>query len=268
MFAFWTTLSKSWVTTRARALWWYYTGRFHLRRSDQSVCIHVQPPGKQQYSLNWETPEDARNSLRFFSPDNPWLHFNLPSDIKTVIDLGANIGISSLYWSMQYPMAQIYAVEMVASNAERCRKLLEQNHAKAEVIQAAVAASDGVLEYQANPNHTRSHLQVFQDIPTDQAKLVSVQTYSMASLLRKLSLQHVDLLKVDIEGSEIYLLESIESWAPAVRFMLMELHHNIVFDDAVRRVKQAGFEIVGEDHAQRTEIFCRRVDAAAVTRSA
>lgn len=258
MFAFVKTLNNSWINSRSKALWWYYTGRFHLRSSTQSVVVSLKPPGNsREYFLDWQTPEDARIALNFFSNDNSWLKYPLPSEAKTIVDLGANIGMSSLFWSMQYPDARIEAVEMVAANAERCRKLFEKNQINANVTQAAVAASDGVMQYQANDSHTCNHLQVFDDIPAVASRLVSVQTYSLASLLEKLSLQQVDILKVDIEGAESFLLQTVESWAPAVRWMLMELHHNIKYEEAVATLKKAGFTIVSEDRHIRTELFCK-----------
>lgn len=261
MFAFVKTLKNSWITSRSKALWWYYTGRFHLRSSNQSVVVSLKPPGKsREYLLDWQTAEDARISLNFFSNDNAWLKYPLPSEAKTIVDLGANIGMSSLFWSMQYPDARIESVEMVAGNAERCLKLFEKNQINAQVTQAAVAASDGEMQYQANDSHTCSHLQVFDDVPIVPSRLISVQTYSLASLLKKLSLHQVDILKVDIEGAESFLLQTIESWAPAVRWMLMELHHNIKYDEAVATLKKAGFTIVSEDHKNRTELFCRGIN--------
>jgi FkbM family methyltransferase len=258
MFPFATDLSKSWVTNRWRVLRWYYTNRLGLRQF-RPLDVSILPPSTSQtYHLNWITFDDARESLRMFSTSNPWLQYDLPASVNTVVDLGANIGLSSLYWAIKYPQAKVYSVEMVAGNVARCRSVLQINGVQCEVVHAAVAATDGMLQYQEHFSHTRCHLNEFDERPKPDGESTSVRSLSMKSLLKELKLEHVDLLKVDIEGAESYLLQTIDQWAHLVHHLLMEMHHNIIYEEAVKKLRDAGFSIVSEDRNLRTEVYCRR----------
>jgi hypothetical protein len=56
-------------------------------------------------------------------------------------------------------------------------------------------------------------------------KSVTVPSYDMPTLMEKAKFPHVDLLKVDIEGSEVALFGGFSrAWMPRVGNLCVELH--------------------------------------------
>ncbi len=54
----------------------------------------------------------------------------MPVEPRRVIDLGANIGLVSLYFALRFPDAQIVAVEMMPENAAAIKRLASLNRLK------------------------------------------------------------------------------------------------------------------------------------------
>lgn len=68
----------------------------------------------------------------------------------------------------------------------------------------------------------------------------NVQAVTMNSLMDKLNLDHIDLLKIDIEGYEKRLLANNIDWLNKVGYILIELHSEedkTVCFDAFQRYK-------------------------------
>ena len=257
MLKFAADLAKSDIGPRWRALGWYYARRLHPALYRGAIRLTVRPatPGAASGRIDWRTTDDAREALRMFSPANPWDGYDLPPSIRTVVDLGANIGLSTLYWARRFPAARIVAVEMDPDNAARVRELIDANQLNAEVVQMAVAGAAGEVCYRRHPSHSRHRLEPGD---TGGGEQVRVPAITLAGLLDHLGLDQVDLLKVDIEGAEQHLLDGVIEWASRVRVMLLELHHNIDYPAARKTVTDAGFILVGGDDHDRTELLCRR----------
>lgn len=146
------------------------------------------------------------------------------SNVHTIIDAGANTGISSLYFSIRFPDAQIYSIEPESNNA----KLLIKNTHKFKnivFINKAIWNTDTTLfihdrntgHWGFNTNNTKSSIQ-------DQ----TVEATSINSLLTTYDIPYIDILKIDIEGSEKELFEhNYEDWIPKCKIILVEVHDYI-----------------------------------------
>ncbi len=187
-----------------------------------------------------------------------WLEeaYRLPAAAKvpaTVIDLGANIGNTSVWLAKRYGCERFIAVEPSATNASLARRNFELNDIPGMVIQAAVGPSDGVTFFQ---EEQESNIGRIGQTGT-QAQMLSMQ-----SLLQELPLGcAVDLLKIDIEGSEQALLtEGNTSWLDLVNAIIIEFHPQIVnYPELVRLLQSAGFHYVasGTAHKGSMDYFTR-----------
>ena len=63
----------------------------------------------------------------------------------TILDLGANIGLSTIYFARRYPGSRLACVEPVPENVRLLIRNLKDNAVEAEVIAAAIDAKDGVV---------------------------------------------------------------------------------------------------------------------------
>lgn len=260
--AFLRNLSHSRVVNRLEVTCWYYRRRFPWLGDRGAACtVKVDPGfGSRAVELEVGSLEDIYQALNMFREANAWNPLDPGFTPATILDLGANCGFSSLYWRTRYPAAQLHGVEMNAANIARCRKLFADNGLAATFHQVAVGDRDGHLTFRAHSSHTRHRLdQLIGDDRSDYAddSAVEVPARTLATLLNDLGLPRLDLLKVDIEGAEQFLLESVANWAPRVRLMLLEVHHNIDPAWARKQLTDAGLVVDVGDSLNRTEWVCK-----------
>jgi FkbM family methyltransferase len=258
-------LRQSWIENPFRVGTWYYRHRFPVF-GVPGACpdARVKPPFQDRtYRLRLEDREDAFQALAMFRDANPWNRLELPVEPETIVDLGANRGFSSLYWKIRFPGARVVGVEMNHDNATRCRSLFSENAIEATFHELAIAGHDGVLAFRPHEAHTRHRLENLVGNDTFESQYladpVEVRCLSLPSFLAEAGLSRVDLLKVDIEGAEQYLLENVADWAPLVDRLLLEIHHNIDPDWARRRLEESGFSVDEGDTFDRTEWWCRSI---------
>jgi FkbM family methyltransferase len=165
--------------------------------------------------------------------------YRLPFDLTPhhVVDLGANIGLTSLWLAYRYGCRTIIAVEPSPENARLARLNLQRNHIQAEVVEAAVGPCDGTAYFQEGRASNLGRL-----APTGRP----VRQVSMPLLLQKLpSGVDVDLLKVDIEGSEEPLLRENLDWLGRVRSIIAEFHPDMVdYPSLIRKLEAQGFRYI------------------------
>jgi FkbM family methyltransferase len=144
--------------------------------------------------------------------------FPLPKAPATIVDAGANIGMASLWLAKQYPHARIIAVEPDADNF----RMLLRNTASLERItpvQAAIAPVDGHLFLDHSSGRGSSFRTRSEPTGSGQVRAVS-----MGTLMHEQGLDHIDLLKMDIEGAEKALFEGDCNWTERVHTLAIELH--------------------------------------------
>jgi FkbM family methyltransferase len=134
-----------------------------------------------------------------------------------IIDGGANVGMASLYFLNRYPKARVIAVEPDAANLELCRMNLEPYGDRVTLLQGAIWKSDERgLSLETGEQSWSSR------VMDDQAG--SIEAFSIPSLIARGG-GKVDLLKLDIEGSEDEVFgPDAREWLPKVRNIAIELH--------------------------------------------
>lgn len=116
-----------------------------------------------------------------------------------MLDLGGNIGLWSFYAS-QYAK-QIYCVEPSQAHQEVIKQMLSFNKIKnVTPVQVAVSHQDGEATFYHNENVTMYSLK--QEVNNKPEEAEKVRTVTLKTLFDELKLDHVDFMKMDIEGSE------------------------------------------------------------------
>lgn len=137
-----------------------------------------------------------------------------------IVDLGANIGLSALYFSLTWPDARIVAVEPDAENFA----LLSANVAQSPSIEprcAAAASSTGslaILDPGADKNAVRTATAASGKGPTVDAVPVSAIVQARAGDCAPF------IAKIDIEGAEAELFSANLEWIDAFPLIVIELH--------------------------------------------
>jgi FkbM family methyltransferase len=86
-----------------------------------------------------------------------------------------------------------------------------------------IANVDGMLSFGLPDNPSHVSLSTARGRPADQ--LLSLPVRRLSSIMRELGHPHIDLLKMDIEGSEYCVVEDLVASSLPVRQLLIEYHH-------------------------------------------
>jgi FkbM family methyltransferase len=187
--------------------------------------IGLQATGVRSYTLR----DGARVSLRAGSTDAkvfeevfidhiyaPFAHAARHLKPTVLVDLGANIGLSSLYLEKQLGFDHIIAVEPEFDNLRSLRRNLDGNlGAPCESIQAFAGAERGfahLLDAGFGAWGLRMGQSAEEGIPVLPLEEI-VPTVPGGVLL-----------KCDIEGAEQHLFPRIAQWDHLVSFVILELH--------------------------------------------
>jgi FkbM family methyltransferase len=177
--------------------------------------------------------------------------YTVRKDDQVIIDCGANIGAFTIYAAAQAQLARIFAVEPFPSTFEDLRENVKLNGLEERVrcIQIALTTGDiSVNMYAEAPSQAR------QVIRASGADTVAVPGTDLQSLLGRIDAGVVDLLKMDIEGSEhTVLLQGEPGVLAGIRRISLEYHQNGLKKPLFDHLKSAGFilrrdRILGENY--------------------
>ncbi len=168
----------------------------------------------------------------------------VPFTPDVVLDLGANIGLFTLLAARRWPQANLVCVEPHPTTFSFLCDNLALNSVNAVKLQCAVDADVGV-KFLENDGA------VFQTL-SNRASATPVMTLQLDSLIpakRDLKL----LIKMDIEGSEVAVLDHLSAQLPENTFVFIELHRG---DESLRWIQEWA-----ERNAFRFSAVRRRDDA-------
>lgn len=157
-----------------------------------------------------------------FLDDEYALSQNLPTAPRTILDLGANVGMAAAALAAQFPGAAFVLVEPDPRNVARLRRTVALNALDAQVVASAVGPEAGELELRFDRNPTCSALETSATHDLAQRATVAVQT--VPDLLDERGWDGVDLVKIDIEGTEEALLTTNNAWLQRVGSLVLEIH--------------------------------------------
>lgn len=145
-------------------------------------------------------------------------HFKSETETPNIIDCGANMGLSVLYFKKQHPKAKITAFEPDPNIAKLLRQNMETYFHSGDitVIDKAVWTEETTLDFYCDGGLSGSTVLDFSKTNTT----IKVKTVDLKKFLR----QTVDFLKIDIEGAENTVIFDIENQLPHVKNLFLEYH--------------------------------------------
>jgi len=168
-----------------------------------------------------------------------------PADlrIRTILDLGSNIGLTMAHYASLYPEARILGVEIDQGNADMCRANIAPYVSRCDVLVGAAWKDDGEIAYGGEAEWG------FRVIPESSGGHRRVRAFSMPALIDRLGVQRVDFVKMDIEGAELDVLAGARKWADRVGCLKVEIHSPYTLSACVRDLEAAGMHCqVVDDH--------------------
>jgi FkbM family methyltransferase len=143
----------------------------------------------------------------------------------TVLDLGANCGLFSLYAADS--CKKLIAVEPTPKTFDVLQEIV-RDHANITPLQLAVGPHNEMISFFINENSTTNSMLNRNGTETQ------VQCMTLETLFHMQGLDHVDFIKCDIEGSEMQALTdaTLGPVADKVKFWFVEVHQTDVKENA------------------------------------
>lgn len=151
------------------------------------------------------------------------------STVETILDLGANIGLSSVWFLTHFPHAKLIAVEPDVENFAVLQKNLEPFGNRATAIRAAVWSNETSLKMSDSPYRDGRHWarQVVECSFDDPDAFIAV---SVPGLMSQMQSSRISILKVDIEGAEAKVFQGTSAkWLDKIDTIAIELHEDTIF---------------------------------------
>jgi len=165
--------------------------------------------------------------------------FNSDNNHPYIIDCGANIGLSIIYLKKIYPKAEIIAFEP----DEKIFKILERNIESlklknVKLIQSGISNEETTADFYSEGADGGRIAQL-----NDKNNIIKIKTTRLNYYLQK----PVDLLKIDIEGTEYDVLKDCQILLKNVKNLFVEYHSFVDAEqklpELLKILKEAEFKI-------------------------
>lgn len=170
-------------------------------------------------------------------------HFTADNDTPFIIDCGSNTGVTILYFKMLYPKAEVIGFEPSGKCFELIKKNIADNHLEnVTVHNKAVSDKKGVANFW-DPSMGKGDGRASILVDGQSQHMTTVESVVLSDYITK----PVDLLKMDIEGSEFIVFQELAASGklPLIKEIVLEYHHHIPNSEIDRMGK---FLALLEDH--------------------
>lgn len=149
----------------------------------------------------------------------------------TFVDVGANVGLNSIFAYRACPGCQVFSFEPSATNFETLQRNLARNGSPSRVValRQAVADFNGTIGFPGSG--TNAHLD-----PEAGPEVDRVDCRTLDATYAALGLTSVDLIKIDVEGYTDLVLADSSSALAITRHAIVEFSR----DDTARRLADGG----------------------------
>jgi FkbM family methyltransferase len=192
--------------------------RFRPPKDADTVEVRVRPLNGEPFRLRPSTSDIHAFGDRFID------FFHLPpaelrdEELRTIVDLGANIGVSLAALAVRYPEARLLGVEADADNAALARANVAPWSDRCTIRHAACwdRSADLVVE-----GTEASGFSVREATPGDPDSMRTVRGESLDTLLPD---GPIDYVLMEVERTERRLITRNTDWAERVRSIRVECY--------------------------------------------
>jgi FkbM family methyltransferase len=203
----------------------------------KSSLVHFDAPreylrlGRWKIWLNKENPFYSIKAYTgiFYEKEHCRIPYFPARNDSIIFDIGANEGFYTLKAREIAPKAKIVAIEPNPSAFLILKKNIKTNNLKdIFAINKAVTSKIGKVEFEIVKGHTSvSGLKVYQKYrKKGQLYTIKVPSITLKAVCKLYGIRKIDLLKVDIEGSELEVLRSNEKTLAITKKVVVEYHKN------------------------------------------
>ncbi|QKX03915.1 FkbM family methyltransferase [Aquimarina sp. TRL1] len=163
--------------------------------------------------------------------------YYIPKKGDVILDIGAGIGTETLYfYEKTAHQGQIYSVEASAASHSRLESLCKKNKIDiSENLHLAITDSNQKVWIEESDTY-----QV--DAVNKEAKGIAVDGVTLDHLITERNIHTIDFLKVNIEGSELQMIEGMQKAIKITKNIAVSCH-DFLFDDQ-RNIKKTMAEFL------------------------
>jgi len=175
------------------------------------------------------------------------------SSKPVIIDIGANIGIFSVFAATRYPKAHVISLEPMSDNLEAIEENLRLNNLSSRVtsIKKGIGIKTGSSElYRNDETDTGGGSLYMLDKDGFKGVKTEIELITLEDIFKELKIKYVDVMKVDCEGGEYEIFYSTpQEILKKISSMIIECHTHTVNDwhsekaKLVEFLKNSGFEV-------------------------
>jgi FkbM family methyltransferase len=155
-------------------------------------------------------------------------NFRLPFTPKTILDAGGNIGLASVWFANKFPDAKIISIEPSGYNYPWLVKNTKE-YKNVTTYQGGLWGKPALLEL---VDKGRGHTS-FEVKEVTEPGENTLRAYSIPELMEMHGWDQIDILKLDIEGSEKnVIMTEPEKWLPKTKFIAVEFHDRRMKDSS------------------------------------
>ncbi len=191
--------------------------------NDKPLDIIIRADGSDKHVYNQifiiEEYKSIVEFMRQFPNDkNRW----------NIIDGGANIGLTSLYFLKNLPNAKVISIEPDKDNYEMIKKNMGINHfsTNGNIVNAGLWSKNTLLTTERSFRDGEDWSITVKETTNPKN---AIQAFSINNIINThFQDDIIDLLKLDIEGSEKYIFEGnddeVSRFLSKMRFVVIEIH--------------------------------------------
>jgi len=181
--------------------------------------------------------------------------------MQAVVDVGANIGMFTLFSKRENPNLAIYSFEPIKETYDVLIRNIDLHHLDSvspyNLAIGSLDRSERTLTYYpnmagnstANPtyklNQQKEMIETFGKEKTDWAFVSETriaQVRTLSAIIKEHRISSIDFLKIDTEGDECLVLDGIEEGHfKIIQHLAIEIHTELLFKDIQKRLSKLGY---------------------------
>lgn len=198
-----------------------------------------------KYEIWYENTDEFYELKKEIFGENCY-YIELEKEDPVIVDLGAHIGMTVIYFKMLFPKSQIIAFEPIEANFALLKKNIDENQLEnVELVQAVVAPKSGILRIQ-EPVGEGAWKSGAGIIPKGWKGIQTNQEIRVEAVgIQEIISQKIDIMKMDIEGMEYEVIRNMGPNIRNIKNLLIEVHprkdHRI--EEIQKILMQNGFKL-------------------------
>lgn len=223
--------------------------RFSIHPSGLDYHLEMRAFGSDVYTIRQVLVCDEHDALMSVT------------DVKLIVDCGANIGCASARFLSAYPEAALVAIEPDVGNFKMLERNLAPYGKRVTLYQAAVWNEDGA-DLACCREIYRDGLDWSKKVERAQPGEGNTVSVTLNQALKDSGAARIDILKIDVEGAEEVIFDAnCHEWLSKTRNLCIELHGRKCEDAFERALRNYSYERAQEGEL----VICRNLRVGTLT---